>query len=92
MATQIEGVRVEGLLLKEFLKDDFINELDTSLKDLEVVALIMMKKDGVNNGFPIVINHQNSKEVQDKLLHLECPNSETLNKIIKIIEKRLPKK
>ncbi len=90
MTTQIEGVRVQGLILKELLTNDFVSELNDSLKEFDAVALILMKKEG--NGNPIILNHQNAKEVQEKVLHLECQNADTLQKITKIIEKRVPKK
>ena len=90
MSIEVEGLRVKGVLIKDFLKDDFVADIEALNKDVEVVALVVMKKNGEKGiPTPIVFNHQNTNEVKDKILHLDCSDAEILQKLSKIVEKRI---
>ena len=89
MGVEVEGIRVTGLLVKDFLREDFVVELDKISRDIEVVALVMMKKNGGKNPpIPVIFNHQNTNEVENKIMHLDCAEPSFLKELSKIIEKR----
>lgn len=88
MSTEIEGLRVKGLSIKDFLKESFSQEISNISPDIDVVALVMMKKNGEKAiPIPIVFNHQTSDEAKNKILHLDCSDEKILNKMREIFEK-----
>lgn len=90
MAIEIEGLRVSGLSIRDFLKEDFVEEMDRISPDIDVVALVMMKKNGKKAmSTPIIFNHQSAEEIKSKTLHLDCSDAKTLEMVKKMIEKRM---
>jgi len=81
----IEGIRIQGFLIKDLLKDDFVKELAQLKADLDPVALVLIGK------VPLTLGHQKKEEIDKKIIHINCPNSELLDKFVNLIKKKIIK-
>ena len=83
-----EKLLIENKLLKDFLKDDFTNKLDKFGKifPISIVFINEIERDGKKISNPIIISHQNNEEVKNKIIHVESPDSDLIDKIVKLIE------
>lgn len=81
---------VESKNIKMFLKEDFLEKME-SLGDVFPISLVFMAKDEINDEVnkldTIVFSHQNDKEVENNILHVNSQDTEMLDKIIKELEK-----
>ena len=87
---EVEGLRINGFLIEDILKEDFVKELNKDAPNLDIAALIFVKKDKTPP-VTIILNHQSSKEIEEKVLHLNCPDGDLLKKFSEIIKKRIKK-
>jgi len=81
--------------LKDIFKDDFISNLTKINKDLFPVTVVIIKEfeeNGKKQAIPLVLSHQNNIEVKNKILHIESPDTDLLDKVVKFIEKTGNKK
>lgn len=86
-----EKVLIEHASLKDIFKEEFLEKLNESGKDIFPVTIVFMNEfdvEGKKQAYPIVLNHISNDEVKNKVLHVESPNSELLELFIRIIEKR----
>lgn len=86
-----EKVLIERASLKDIFKDEFLQKISESGKDIFPVTIVFMNEfdvEGKKQAYPIVLNHNSNDEVRNKMLHIESPNSELLELFIKIIEKK----
>lgn len=85
---EVESVKIKGTIISDLLKEEISKGIKDMDKNINFVALIMMKDNGKNSPpTPIVFNHQNVQEVGEKVMHIDCADSQTLEKIIKLIKK-----
>ena len=84
---EVEGARLKNILIRDLLKEDIINYLDKNKTNVEPVAIVFMDKTTKPES-PIVINHQSIKEIEQKILHFQSQNPESLQKILSIIKNR----
>jgi len=79
----------KGLIINDLLKPDFLAELKKA--KLNVVSLISIyeekDKDGKPILIPVITGHENKQEIKHKILHLNSPNKELLDEILKIFKK-----
>jgi hypothetical protein len=86
-----EKVLIEHASLRDIFKEDFLEQIKASGKDIFPVTIVFMNEfdvDGKKQAYPIVLNHNNNDEVKNRILHIESPNTELLELFIKAIEKR----
>lgn len=86
-----EKVLIENASLKDIFKEDFLEQISKSAKDIFPVTVVFMNEfdiDGKKQAYPIALNHNNNNEVKNRILHIESPNTELLELFIKAIEKR----
>lgn len=80
-----ESLRLNGIDIKKLLNKDFVGKLEELKEDIVPISIIIVKaKDSMPT--PLIIGHQNKKEVDDKILHIGSPDSNFLNKVKEIIE------
>lgn len=90
MATEIEGLKMKGISINDLLLPEFIEELEKHKVNINAVSLVFVgeeEKDEKKKIIPFVINHQNSEEVREKIVHLSGSNEKDLKKISAIIRK-----
>ena len=86
-----EKVLIEHASLKDIFKDEFLQRITESGKDIFPVTIVFMNEfdvEGKKQAYPIILNHNSNDEVKNKILHIASPNSELLEMFIKIIERR----
>ncbi len=86
---EIEGIKLSGVSIKDLLSEKFIKKIEDSKLDIQAVSLVFIKEEGTNGAktlIPFMINHQNSQEVKDKILHIGGANEKDLEKLSKIIK------
>ncbi|MEA3342856.1 MAG: hypothetical protein U9Q92_01700 [archaeon] len=75
---RISGVVIEDLLNEKFLKK--IKEKETKIIPI-FLALNIPKEKNI-----VVLTHENEKEVEDKILHINSGTQQTLDTFVKILE------
>ncbi len=86
---EIEGVKIINVSVNELLKQDFLEKIKKM--DLNAVSLVLVYEKGDKQKkiiFPIVLNHQNKLEVQNKIMHLQSPDSSLLDDLVKLFKKK----
>lgn len=85
-----ERFQLSNVSLKDIFKDDFIGYLTKINKDLFPVTVVIIKEfeeNGKKQAIPLILSHQNNAEVKNKLLHIESPDTDLLDTVVKFIEK-----
>jgi len=85
---EIESVKVKGTLISELIKEGALKDIKNISEDINIVAVIMIKKKD-KNLLPttIILNHQSAQEIQEKIMHIDCNDSAILEKVTKLINK-----
>lgn len=89
MKTEIEGLKLKGLTIKDLLLPEFVKNIEKEGIDANAVSLVFVKeeKDGENKKiFPFVFNHKNSEEIKEKILHISGDHETDLNKFLEILK------
>ena len=86
MAEEIEKVRLDKISITQLLNENFVKELDELKEGIIPITVVMITTKN-NVPIPLIISHQNKKEVEEKIIHIESPDSNFLNKIKDIIQK-----
>lgn len=85
-----EKIRLNDLSIRDLINPKFEKEIEK--KDLSIIPISLVfidvkkSKNKIKKISPIILSHQNDKEIKNKILHLECPESEILEKMEKILE------
>lgn len=86
----IEKVRLEGMALKDFFKDDFLNKIADMGENIFPISIAFVRefeKDGKLHSSLITFSHQTNDEVKNKVLHIESEDPELLDMFLKIVER-----
>ena len=79
-----EKAKVTQIRVEDLLNKDFLNEMrNEGIKNIPVSLFI--HETGSNS--IITVGHQNPKEYDEKVVHVESPNPELLQKILKVLDK-----
>ena len=73
MDTEIEGLKLKGISIKDLLLPKFIKNLESTGLNLDAVSLVFVMKEGDEKKkavSPFILNHQNSQEIKEKILHI----------------------
>ena len=87
---EVEGVRLKGFLVRDFIKEEFLKKIQENKVDVEPIALVFLDKD-VKQLTLATLNHQSPKEVEDKILHIQSQNEKLLEGFTNAIEGKLKK-
>ncbi len=90
MEMEIEGLKLKGITIKDLLVQEFINNLKKAGIDANAVSLIFVREDVVGekkNISPFVLSHQNSKEIDEKIIHISGSNEGDLKKFSDVLKK-----
>ena len=74
----IEKVNLNNVVIDQLLTAKFVDKIKEL--DLNAISLVLIPKDTAN-GVPIIISHENSKEINDKKIHIMCLDQKMLNSI-----------
>jgi len=86
MAETIEKIRLDNKSASQLLNPDFVKQLSELKQDIIPASIVLIKtKDNIS--IPLVISHQSKKEIEEKIIHIESPDQEFLDKVKNIIEK-----
>ncbi|QQG40149.1 MAG: hypothetical protein HYS81_01935 [Candidatus Aenigmatarchaeota archaeon] len=83
---QIESVRLHGVGLGDLFDKEFASNLSQMDKDIMPASIVLVKVKN-NMPIPLIMSHQNKKEVEDKILHIESPDPEFLQKVKSMISR-----
>lgn len=89
-----EKFLVENQSLKELFNKDFLeklNKLDKNIFPATVFFVKEFERNGKKMVTPLILSHQNNKEVQNNILHIESPDTKLLDNFIKMIENKVKK-
>ena len=87
---EAEKFKFSSISIKDLLKKEVNEELEKSGLNVFPVNLMFINEEGEGNkkvANPIVLSHQNNKEVKDKVLHLDCPESKLSKVFTEILTK-----
>ena len=79
----------EGITISNFLNKKLLQRLKEKKLDITPISLIFIVKEKKGKDeivYPIIVGHQNRKEVEDKILNINTPTTLTSTKFIKILE------
>ena len=83
---EVEGIRVKDILIKDLIKKEFLEKIEEEKLNLAPVALVFMDFSQTLQ-LPTILSHQSLNEIKEKVLHINSINSNTVEKIAKIINK-----
>jgi hypothetical protein len=87
---EVEKYKFNNISIKDLLKKEVVEELEKGGFNIFPVSLVFINEEGEAKKkivCPIVVSHQNNKEVQDKVIHLDCPNNKMLELFTRLLEK-----
>lgn len=85
---KIEKVILEDYCITDIFKEDFIKKISGLQGETFPINLVLINEKGSENKrevSPIIFSHQSNEEVKKKIMHLESPNTELLNELIKVL-------
>ncbi|MBS3054722.1 MAG: hypothetical protein J4431_04250 [Candidatus Aenigmarchaeota archaeon] len=83
MPARTERVSFEGFQIADVLNKKFTEKLSAEFgKSVIPVGLVLIKEPAT----PITINHENQKEIEERIVHVFSRDEETLQKMIKVLE------
>ena len=85
MKKEIEKIKVtKAVSIQEILDKKFIKAMDDTGLELEYINLACFSKSEKVLAF---IKHENSEEIEDKIIHIECDNSKVVDKLFEALKK-----
>lgn len=86
-----EKLLIENFSLNDVFKEDFLkklNELKNNTFPVNVIFINEFEKEGKKQANPLILSHQNTRDVHNKILHLECPDTNLLDSVAEMLEKK----
>ncbi|MBM3199706.1 hypothetical protein FJZ53_02125 [Candidatus Woesearchaeota archaeon] len=92
METKIERISIKGLTIKDLLNSKFLTLIEEEKLKLDYVNLLsfsrIQEKSSKKISFsPIVLSHDKSDEIENKVLHLSADDENNLKIIEKVLKK-----
>ena len=87
---EAERYKFSNISLKNLLKKEVLDELEKSNLNIFPVNLVFINEDGEGKNkiaCPVILSHQNNKEVKEQILHLDSPNSKLLKTFTNLLNK-----
>lgn len=81
-----EQVLFEGLRISDFLNEKFIKKIKESGLNVDAINLVLMVNGDKKEGYPLILGHQNNKELKEKLMHIDSPTKDVPEEFIKLLE------
>lgn len=82
---QKEKVRVNNTSIENLINKNFLESIEKEVgQDIIPISIVFIKKPAT----PIIISHENQKEIEDKILHINCLDESILDKLAKLLEKK----
>ena len=81
---------LEGITINDLIKEDFLKELRKKDSNIFPISLVFISEKGnekMKQGFPLVLSHQSNEEINNKILHIESPDSDLVESLKEILEK-----
>ncbi len=81
---EIEQIRINGVVIKDLLNERFLKKLeDNKISHIPILLVLSIPEE---NNF-VTLTHENPKEFEDKILHINSKNQTTMDKVVKVLEK-----
>ena len=82
-------VKIDNIRIIEFFDSNFIGRMNKEFNDLNFQAILMYRKekDDDSDSERIAFLHQTKKDIENKILTVDAETPETLQKLLKVIEK-----
>jgi len=78
----VEKIRLSDIIIANLLEPGFSKEVKEA--KFRVAGLIMV----TDKNLPLVIAHENPKDAESGVAHIQCPDESALSVITKILQKR----
>jgi hypothetical protein len=92
---EVEGIRIKGISIKDLLIPELIQEFEAKNLSINPISLVFVQEEGKDKNnmiTPIILGHQNKKEVEERILHVDSPNEEHLKIISEILKSKIKEK
>ena len=86
---EAEKYKFTNISIKDLLKEELVKKIEESKLHIFPINLVLIYEEGEGNKkkvSPIILSHQNEKEIKEKTLHLDSPDMTSLKAFSKIIE------
>lgn len=81
---ETEQIRINGVVIKDLLNERFLKKLeDNKISHIPILLVLSIPEE---NNF-VTLTHENPKEFEDKILHINSKNQTTMDKVVKVLEK-----
>ncbi len=81
---EVEKIKLENIVLNQLLNESFLNKFKEMETDINVVSIVFASKNP--KSAPIILSHENTKEIETKQIHVVCPDGEKLKEFSKILK------
>jgi hypothetical protein len=83
MAIKKERLSVDGVWVEEFVDKRLVTALRKELgEQFSPVGLVFISESGV----PVLVNHETRAEIQNRVVHIQSPDEQLMDKFVKVIE------
>ncbi|MCX6742062.1 MAG: hypothetical protein NTX24_02715 [Candidatus Pacearchaeota archaeon] len=88
---KIEKVILENYCITDIFKEDFIEKIKGLSGETFPISLVLINEKGSEDKkevSPIIFSHQSNEEIKKKIMHLESPNTDLLNELLKVLKNK----
>ncbi len=83
-----EKVKIKDILVRDLLNEKFLKSLEDKEGRFVPTAIVLYYEAGGDKkvlSVPIIISHENSKETEERIVHVNCSDEKIIDKIVKAL-------
>ncbi len=80
----VEKINLSNILISDVIDSKFKADLKKLALDFEFISLILVSQK--NKSLPLIMSHENEKELEAKKIHISCGDEKILNQFSKLLE------
>jgi len=80
---------LEGITINDLIKEDFLEELRKKGGNIFPISLVFINEksnEKMKLVSPLILSHQNNEEINNKILHIESPDSNLVESLKAMLE------
>ena len=84
-----EKFALEGITINDLIKEDFLEKLKKREENIFPISLVFLSeksKEKMKLVSPLILSHQSNEEINNKILHIESPDSNLVESLKEILE------
>lgn len=85
MVEEIEKLKLGNVEIKKLLDKNFMDKIEKLGEGITPISIVLIKIRG-KMAIPLVISHENEEEVKSKIVHINSPDQNFLNKVKDMIK------